>query len=118
EDGPATEQLIARAPLDEHGPGADLPPLAISATPEEGSVAVEVTTQLSATNIEVRARRHPQGTPEADVPWNDLSPQGTHWSGNLQSGEFTPGPHRIQVRVDTGEEIVWEVKHKIDMSAT
>ena len=118
EDGPATEQLIARAPLDEHGPGADLPPLAISATPEEGSVAVEVTTQPSATKIEVRARRHPQGTPEADVPWNDLSPQGTHWSGSLHSPEFTPGPHRIQVRVDTGKEIVWEGMHEIEVPTT
>lgn len=117
EDGPATEQLIARAPFDEHGPGADLPPLAVSATPEEGSVAVEVTTQPGASDIQVRARRHPQGTPEADVPWNDLSAQGTQWSGTLDSAEFTPGPHRIQVRVDTGEEIVWEGMHELEVPA-
>lgn len=117
EDGPATEELIVRAPLDEAGPGADLPPLAVSTTPEEGRVAIEVTTQPSASDIQVRARRHPQGTPEDDVPWNDLTGQGAEWSGTLESEEFTPGPHRIQLRVDTGNEIVWEGMQEIEVPA-
>ncbi|MGC0252456.1 PQQ-binding-like beta-propeller repeat protein [Pseudactinotalea sp. Z1748] len=109
-DEQAQEESLAIVPLADPGPGGDLGPFQMRANPEGAQVGMRVDLHPRADADEVQARVHPYSYGRDLDRWVNLSGQagGRRWTGQVDTSDLWPGPHRMEVRAVGADGAVYD----------